>query len=81
MNKRSLFELAAGDSAVLDAMALPDNLAGHLLDLGFVPGSQVTVVRCGPAGGPRVYRVDGTDVALRRDVAERITVLQPMAEC
>lgn len=44
------------------------------MNLGFVPGLEVTVLRSGPGGDPRVYRVDGTEVAMRRDVSRHIHV-------
>jgi len=34
----------------------------------------VQVLRSGPGGDPRVYRVDGTEVAMRRDLSRHIHV-------
>ena len=44
------------------------------MNLGFVPGLEVKVLRSGPGGDPRVYRVDGTEVAMRRDLSRHIHV-------
>ena len=44
------------------------------MNLGFVPGLEVKVLRSGPGGDPRVYRVDGTEVAMRRDLSRHIQV-------
>ena len=49
-------------------------IAKHLMNLGFVPGLVVQVLRSGPGGDPRVYRVDGTEVAMRRDLSRHIHV-------
>ena len=49
-------------------------VAEHLMNLGFVPGLVVKVLRSGPGGDPRVYRVDGTEVAMRRDLSRHIHV-------
>jgi Fe2+ transport system protein FeoA len=35
---------------------------------------EVRVTRSGPGGDPRVYRVDGTEVALRQDVSKQIEI-------
>ncbi|MCS7090512.1 MAG: DtxR family transcriptional regulator [Limisphaera sp.] len=50
----------------------------RLLDLGFVPGTVVTVDMASPMGDPRAYRVRGTTVALRHDQARWIRV-EPLA--
>jgi ferrous iron transport protein A len=44
------------------------------MNLGFVPGLEVTVARSSPGGDPRVYRVEGTEVAMRRDLSRHIHV-------
>lgn len=44
----------------------------RLLDLGFVPGTIVTVEFVGPRGNPIAYRVRGAVVALRREQARLI---------
>jgi Fe2+ transport system protein FeoA len=42
------------------------------MELGFLPGSQVVYSRSAPGGDPRVYRVDGADIALRRETASSL---------
>ena len=44
------------------------------MNLGFVPGLEVTVTRSCPGGDPRVYRVEGTEIAMRRDLSRHIHV-------
>ena len=46
----------------------------RLLDLGFVPGTTVTVDLRSPLGDPIAYRVRGTVVALRREQAGLIRI-------
>jgi len=46
----------------------------RMLDMGFVPGSEVTVIRKAPLGDPIEYRVKGTAVALRQKDARSILV-------
>jgi Fe2+ transport system protein FeoA len=70
----TLCDLAVGESAILEEFDMPQTIAEHLMNLGFVPGLEVLVARSGPGGNPRVYRVDGTEVALRRDLSRCIAV-------
>ena len=42
------------------------------MELGFLPGSQVVCGRSAPGGDPRVYRVDGAEIALRRETASSL---------
>ncbi len=71
---QTLSDLAVGESAILEEFNMPQSIAEHLMNLGFVPGLEVVVARSGPGGNPRVYRVDGTEVALRRDLSRCIAV-------
>ncbi|PSH02937.1 MAG: ferrous iron transport protein A [Acidobacteria bacterium] len=71
---QSLNDLALGETGILKDFDMPENIAEHLMNLGFVPGLEVMVARTGPGGNPRVYRVDGTEVALRRDLSQCIAV-------
>jgi len=70
----ALADLEVGESAVLAELKLSPPVVEHLMNLGFVPGLVVKVLRSGPGGDPRVYRVDGTEVAMRRDLSEHIDV-------
>jgi ferrous iron transport protein A len=44
----------------------------RLLDLGFVPGCEVTVLQKSPLGDPTAYRVFQTTVALRKEESDHI---------
>jgi ferrous iron transport protein A len=70
----SLSDLQEGGSGVLAELDLPPRVAEHLMNLGFIPGVEVTVARSGPGGDPRIYRVDGAEIALRRELARHIAV-------
>jgi ferrous iron transport protein A len=68
----TLADLAPGESAVLTGMDLPEADAQRLMELGFLPGSVVVAARSAPGGDPRVYRVEGTEFALRGETARHI---------
>ncbi len=70
----SLSDLEVGERAIVGALEMSPSLAERLMDLGLVPGFEVTVARSGPGGDPRVYRVDGTEIAMRRDLSQHIRV-------
>lgn len=46
----------------------------RMLDMGFVPGAEVVVIRKAPLGDPVEYRVKETSVALRKEDASTILV-------
>lgn len=73
----SLVELREGEQGVLDRLELPDDISRRLMELGFVPGSPVTAALSAPGGDPRVFRVDGSEIALRRETAARL-MLRPI---
>jgi ferrous iron transport protein A len=69
---RNLTDLKRGQSGVLDRLDLPAEDAQRLMELGFLPGHSVTPAHSAPGGDPRVFRVDGSEVALRRETAVRL---------
>ena len=70
----TLADLAEGQHGVLDRLDLPGDVAGRLMDLGFLPGSRITAARSAPGGDPCVFRVDGSEIALRRETARNLTL-------
>ena len=68
----TLAELRNGEEGILDRLDLPDDIARRLMELGFLPGNAVSPARTAPGGGARVFRVDGSEIALRDDTAARL---------
>ena len=69
---RSLTDLKPGESGVLARIDLPPEDARRLMELGFLPGHSIVRGHSAPGGDPRVFRVDGSEVALRRETAVRL---------
>jgi ferrous iron transport protein A len=69
---KTLAQLKQGEPGTLDRLDLPDDVARRLMELGFLPGHVIVPARSAPGGEPRVYRVDGSEVALRRETASRL---------
>ena len=68
----SLMELRRGEQGVLDRIDLPADISQRLMELGFLPGSPIVAAGSAPGGDPRVFRVDGAEIALRRETAARL---------
>ncbi len=73
-NGRTLADLSTGERCILDRLDLPEDIARRLMELGFLPGNEVVPGHRAPGGGPRVFRVDGSEVALRDDTAAKLYV-------
>ena len=65
----TIADLRQGEECVLDRIDLPPDDARRLMELGFLPGASVTAAQGSPLGHTRVFRVDGSEVALRRETA------------
>ena len=66
--------LRRGGEAILERICLPEDEARRLVELGFVPGTRITAGLSAPGGNPRVFQVDGSEVALRRETAACLKV-------
>ena len=69
---RTLADLQQNESGLVDSIDLPQDLALRLMELGFLPGHSVLAAHSAPGGDPRVFRVDGAEIALRRETARHI---------
>ena len=69
-----LSELPDGEHAVLESLELAQEDAQRMMELGFVPGTVVSAALSAPGGDPRVYRVDGSEFAIRVETASRLRV-------
>ena len=70
----TLVDLRKGDAGILDRIDLPGDDARRLMELGFLPGARVTAGLSAPGGDPRVFQVDGSEIALRRETARKLRV-------
>jgi Fe2+ transport system protein FeoA len=70
----TLAEVLPGSSARVVAVDPQSAIGRRLLDLGFVAGTEVQVLRRAPLGDPVEYELRGYRVCLRRTEALRIAV-------
>lgn len=78
-NKIKLFEGEKGDFIRITHLEIDGVMRRRLLDLGFVPGALVEVIRKSPLGDPIAFRVSQTSIALRKEESLKIEgeLIQP----
>ena len=70
----TLKELEVGKSAVLQTVGGEGVLRQHFLDMGVIPGAEVTVVKLAPMGDPMELQIHGYELTLRLAEAEQIEI-------
>ena len=70
----TLKELEIGKSAVVTCVGGEGALRQHFLDMGVIPGVEVTVVKLAPMGDPIELRIHGYELTLRLADAAHIAV-------
>ena len=70
----TLKELQIGKSAIVDAVGGAGALRQHFLDMGLIPGAEVTLVKLAPMGDPIEIRVRGYELTLRIEDAKKIEI-------
>jgi len=70
----TLKDLEIGKSAVVVKVGGEGALRQHFLDMGIIPGAEVTVVKYAPLGDPMELRIHGYALTLRLDDAEKIEI-------
>ena len=70
----TLKELEIGKRAVVSAVGSEGSLRQHLLDMGVIPGTEITILKYAPMGDPMEVRVQGYSLSLRLAEAAQIQV-------
>ena len=70
----TLKELKPGERGRIEKVGGKGALRQHFLDMGLIPGCDVTVVKLAPMGDPMELMIRGYELTLRLDDAERIKV-------
>ena len=70
----TLQELKIGQSAKIESVGGKGALRQHFLDMGVIPGAEVTLVRYAPMGDPMELRIHGYELTLRLSDAKEIAV-------
>ena len=70
----TLKELELGQSAVITAVGGEGSLRQHFLDMGVIPGAEITLMKYAPMGDPMELRLHGYELTLRLADAEKIDI-------
>ena len=70
----TLRELKIGKSAVIKTVGGEGALRQHFLDMGMIPGAEVTVVKLAPMGDPMELQIHGYELTLRLEEADQIEI-------
>ena len=73
-----LKELEIGQSATIVHVGGEGALRQHFLDMGVIPGAEITLIKFAPMGDPMEFQVHGYELTLRMDDAAKIAV-EPIA--
>ncbi len=69
-----LKDLKIGQSARIEKVGGEGALRQHFLDMGVIPGAEVTLVKLAPMGDPMELRIHGYELTLRLEDAQQIEV-------
>ncbi len=72
--KMMLDKLEIGQSARITAVGGEGALRQHFLDMGLIPGAEVTLVKFAPMGDPMELRIHGYELTLRLTDAGKIEI-------
>ena len=70
----TLNQLGIGKTARITAVGGEGSLRQHFLDMGVIPGAEVTLVQYAPMGDPMELRIHGYSLTLRKSDAEKINI-------
>ena len=70
----TLKELEIGKSAVIKNVGGESALRQHFLDMGMIPGAEVTVIKLAPMGDPMELQIHGYELTLRLAEAAQIEI-------
>ena len=75
----TLKELKPGQSARIERVGGEGALRQHFLDMGVIPGAELTVTKLAPLGDPMELRIHGYELTLRLADAAQIEISAPTA--
>lgn len=70
----TLKELEIGKSAAIKTVGGEGALRQHFLDMGMIPGAEVTVIKLAPMGDPMELQIHGYELTLRLAEADQIEI-------
>ena len=74
----TLNELEIGKTARIRKVGGEGALRQHFLDMGLIPGSEVTLVKYAPLGDPMEVKIHGYELTLRVEDAKKLRYRKPL---
>jgi len=71
--KTTIASLKRGQKAIITAL-ITDQIPLKLLEMGCLPGNEVTLLQTAPFSCPMYLNINGSHLAIRKEVAENIEV-------
>ena len=75
----TLREMEVGKTGIVSVVGGEGALRQHFLDMGVIPGAQVTLVKYAPMGDPMELQIQGYELTLRLADADKIEIM-PLPE-
>ena len=70
----TLRDMKINQSAVINQVGGEGSLRQHFLDMGLIPGAEVTLIKYAPMGDPMEIHIHGYSLTLRLEDAEKVTL-------
>ena len=72
----TLKELHIGGHARIESISGEKGLRQHLLDMGMIPGAELTLMKLAPMGDPMEICIHGYELTLRVADAEKVEIIE-----
>ena len=72
---KTIASLHIGETALISEEALP-NIPLKLLEMGCLPGAEVTLMQTAPLNDPLYIQVNGSHLAIRKGTASQIEITE-----
>jgi len=76
LNKFTLKDMSAGETARIKAVNIKGAMRRRLLDIGFIDGAEIICLFSGTSGEPTAFMINGTVTALRSEEMSMVEVLR-----
>ena len=70
----TLRDLPVGSTGIVSSVGGKGALRQHFLDMGVIPGVEMTLIKYAPMGDPIEFRIHGYELTLRKHDAEKIEI-------
>lgn len=71
--------LQRGEKGIIDQLSF-DEIPLALMEMGCIPGKEVTLIQFSPLKDPLYIDVNGSHFAIRRETAERIILVKRLCD-